>query len=116
MAVNPLNKLSKGSGERAAESRYMISLIYYHNDQVDLALQLCEQANKKNSAYPNWLGRGLILQSDILRSQNQPLNARAALQAVMDYFEESNELHGIAKKKLEELDSQLNQKNKLTDE
>lgn len=116
LAVNPLNKLSKGSGERAAESRYLISLIYYHNNQVDLALQLCEQANKKNSAYPNWLGRGLILQSDILRSQNQPLNARAALQAVMDYFEESNELHGIAKKKLEELDSQLNQKNKLTDE
>lgn len=43
-------------------------------------------ASAKNSAYPYWVAKGLILLSDISMQKNDIFNAKAALEAVQENF------------------------------
>jgi hypothetical protein len=59
------------------------------------------------------VAKGLILYSDILVEIDDLFNARAALEAVIEHFNDSNELLSIALAKREALDEIVNERNKL---
>ena len=114
LAVNHYNFVTKHSSSKmAAESRYYLAEIYYNQKQYSLAEKICDKANKLNTNYPFWVAKGLILYSDILVEIDDLFNARAALEAVIEHFNDSNELLSIALAKREALDEIVNERNKL---
>jgi len=102
-ALRHLNKVIKQNRNSnwAAEARYLIAKIYYHRNEAHLAKKLIKEANIKNSAYPYWVAKGLILVSDIFVTQKDLFNARAALEAVKENYQEDK---GI----LKEVSTKLN--------
>lgn len=116
MAIDDLDfVIANSAGEMAAESRFLVARTYFRNDELTLAEKICDQANKMNVGHPYWVARGLILYSDILRASDDLYNARAALEAVITNAHDFPELVEIAQQKMNELDKQLNQENKLND-
>jgi len=87
----------------AAESRYKIAKIYFLQNEIELAGELARSAVQDNSNYPIWVARSLILLADILVLQGDNFNARAALAAVVEHFDEDPDLVKEAKGKLERL-------------
>lgn len=85
----------------AAESRYMIARIYYNRNELGLAEELCQNANRQNSAYPYWVAKSLLLLSDILVKKDDLFNARAALEATIENYQEDQQILKEARQKLE---------------
>ena len=103
-ALNAFNEVSRLSDdERSAEARYQIAKIYYVQKEYELAEELSRESYKESSAYPYWVARSLILLSDILVKQDDIFNAKAALEAVIENFGESEELLDEANQKLEKI-------------
>ncbi len=111
-ALRHLNKVIKQNKNSnwAAEARYLISKIYYHRNELSLAKKMIQEANIKNSAYPYWVAKGLILMSDIFVAKKDLFNARAALEAVLENYKEDKGIINQVKSKLEKL-TQLEEKN-----
>jgi TolA-binding protein len=85
----------------AAESRYTIARIYFEREELGIAEELCQNANRQNSAYPYWVAKSLILLSDILVKKEDLFNARAALEATIENYQEDKEILTEARQKLE---------------
>ena len=111
-ALRHLNKVIKQNRNSnwAAEARYLISKIYYHRNELSLVKKMIQDANVKNSAYPYWVAKGLILMSDIFVGQKDLFNARAALEAVLENYKEDKGILKEVKSKLENV-AQLEEKN-----
>lgn len=88
------------SNNQAAESRYLLAEISFNNKNYDQAEVQCNYANEKNGNYPYWIARSLILMSDIYYSREDLLNARAAIEAVIENFTEDNSIVIMANEKL----------------
>ena len=88
------------TNNQAAESRYMKAKIFYENNEMDLAEVAINNANDKNSAYPTWVAKGLLLLSDIYIKNGDLFNARAATEAVVENFSSDKTLLAEANKKL----------------
>lgn len=88
------------SNNQAAESRYMLAKISYDQNQLDQAAQQVESANSKNAAYPYWIAKSLLLMSDIFSQREDLLNARAAVEAVLENFKDDAALVEEANAKL----------------
>lgn len=97
----------------AAESRYQISAIYYKKSELDLTETYSEQAIHKNSSYPYWVAKNLILLSDVLRDKGDLFNARAALEAVIENYDKDPGIRSEAKSKLTLIESLENQSNRI---
>jgi len=109
-ALNAFNEVIRLSeGERTAEAKYLIAKIYYLQNEYDLAEKLSRDAYKESSAYPYWVAKSLILLSDILVKEGDVFNAKAALEAVIENFGESEEI-------LEEANTKLNKIKELENE
>ena len=89
-AFNQVAQLS--SNNQAAEARYMLAKISYEQGDATTAAQQVETANSKNAAYPYWIAKSLLLMSDIYVQQGDLLNARAAVEAVMENFKDDETL------------------------
>ncbi|MBC7886188.1 MAG: tetratricopeptide repeat protein [Saprospiraceae bacterium] len=98
------------NNNQAAESRYLIAEIYFKQNKIDQAEIQCNTANDKNTLYPYWIAKSLILMSDIYVLKNDLFNARAALEAVIENFQDNEELTSEAQSKLKLIES-LEQKN-----
>lgn len=85
---------------QAAESAYMLAYIRYQQGRLAEANQLAQAANTKNTAYPYWIAKSLILISDIYRDQEDLLNARAAIEAVVENFTSDEEIIAEAQQRL----------------
>ncbi|MEM1323001.1 MAG: tetratricopeptide repeat protein [Bacteroidota bacterium] len=103
-AFNEVTKLS--DNEQTAEARYQIAYIYYLRRDLDVAQQLCLNANKESSNYPYWIAKSVILLADILAEKGDLFNAQAALEGLIENYDEDQELVNIAKAKLEKIKSQ----------
>jgi len=101
-ALRHLNKVVRQNRNSnwAAEARYLIAKIYHNRNESKLAKKMIKDANIKNSAYPYWVAKGLILTSDIFVSQNDLFNARAALEAVAENYKEDKGILNEVKAKL----------------
>jgi len=92
------------TNEQAAESRFKISDIYYKQQQIDLAESFAQKALDLNAAYPFWRAKTILLLADIYRDKGDFLSARAALNAVLQYYTEDADITTVAEAKLRRLD------------
>lgn len=91
------------TNNQGAESRYMSAKIFYENKEMELAEVAINNANEKNSAYPNWVAKGLLLLSDIYINKDDLFNARAATEAVVENFSSDKDLLAEANEKLSKI-------------
>ena len=100
-------------GEIAAESRYLIAEIFYLKGDIELARDICMKAHKESAGQEYWIAKSIILLSDILSQQNELLNAKAALEAVIESYTDSGELVNTAKSKLTIINTKLEAQSRI---
>ncbi len=108
--------IRNSDNEQTAEARYLVAQIYYQEQDLEVAKQICINANKESSNYPYWVARSVILMSDILVEQEQLLNARAALEAVVENFTQDQGLVREAEIKLIEVNRMIEEGSRLREE
>ena len=110
-AFNEVIRLS--DNEQTAEARYIKALIYYQQRDLDTAQQLTMEANRESSGYPYWVAKSVMLLSDILAEKGDLYNARAALEALLENYNEDPELVAEAQQKLARLNQQIDSGSRL---
>ncbi len=108
-AFNEVIRLS--NDEQTAEARYLVAYIYYVQRDLDVAQQLCLNANRESAGYNYWIAKSVILLADILAEKGDLFNAQAALEGLIENYDEDQELVNIAKAKLEKLKNQSSNNN-----
>ena len=101
------------NNEQAAEARYLTAEIYYRKGQLDQAKQITLNANQESSAYPLWVAKSVLLLGTILYDQNDLYNARAALEALIENYNDDQELVNQAKIKLNQVNLKIEQNSRL---
>jgi tetratricopeptide (TPR) repeat protein len=103
-AIPALNESSANEGAiEAAEARFMIADIYYTQQEYTLASDMARNAVQKNSAHPYWVAKSLILLADISVAQGDILQARAALEAIIENFKADDEIVKMAESRLAQI-------------
>ena len=104
-ALKPLNRLSElASSDKAAEARYLIAKIYWHKQELNIAEEMSRLAIKKNTTYPYWVAKSILLLSDILIAKENYFSAKAGLEAILEHFSEDDSITDEARKKLKNLE------------
>ena len=113
-SISSLTEVIKLSdNEQTAEARYLMASIYYEQNDIETAESLAGEAIQKNSNYHYWIAKCLILDSDIKVAKGDLLNAKAALEAVVENFSEDEELLAEANRKLEAIKKKEAQQNRI---
>lgn len=100
-AISAFNQTIKlVDDEKAAESRYQIAYAYYMQRDMQTARELSLNASRENSGYPYWVAKSVILLSDVLAEQGDLFNAKAALEGLLENYDEDPELVKEAQDKL----------------
>lgn len=99
--------------EQTAEARYLIADIYYRQRNLDQAQNLLLGANQESSAYPFWVAKSVLLLSDVLRERGDLYNARAALEALLENYQDDQKLLEEARRKLGQINREIDQSSKL---
>jgi len=116
-ALPAFNEVTKNAdNEQAAEARYLIAYMYYMRRDLDIAQQLCMNANQESSEYPYWVAKSVILLADVLAEKGDMFNAQAALEGLIEFYDEDQELVNIAKAKLKKLQDQEAANSRLINE
>ena len=105
--------IANSDNEQTAEARYLKAYVYYLRRDLETAQTLLINANKESSAYPYWVAKSVILLSDVLAEKGDLYNARAALEALLENYNDDQELVNIAQTKLNTINSQINQASRL---
>jgi len=71
------------------------------------------EANRESSGYPYWVAKSVILLSDILRDKRDLYNARAALEALLENYNEDQEIVTEAREKLTRIQAEIDQSSRL---
>lgn len=101
------------TNNQAAESRYMLAMIAYKNGNLSEAETLVNSANEKNTNYPNWIAKSLLLLSDIYLDRDEVLNARASVEAVLENFQSDDDINAIATKQLQKVEAKEAELNRI---
>ena len=116
-ALNSLNAVTKLSdNEQTAESRFLISLIYYKLGELDVSEQLCLNSNKESANYPYWVAKSVLLLSDIFIAKEDLINARAALEALIANYTQAETITAEAQAKLKQVNTMSEKNNRLLKE
>ena len=67
---------------------------------METAEQLAQESMEANGEYPYWVAKSLILTADILTEKGDYFNAKAALEAVIENFQDDQEILDEANNKL----------------
>jgi len=110
-AFNQVIQLS--DNEQTAEARYLKAYIHYQRRELDKAQEITLNANKESSAYPYWVAKSVMLLSDILVEKGDLYNARAALEALLENYQEDPQLVAEARAKLQQLNQQIMESSRL---
>jgi tetratricopeptide (TPR) repeat protein len=100
-AFTQVQQLSNNN--QAAESRYMLAKILFEQGKANESEEAANKANEKNSNYPFWIAKSILLLSDIYIQRGDLLNARAAAEAVVENFKTDEKLVIEATAKLAEI-------------
>jgi tetratricopeptide (TPR) repeat protein len=87
--------------ENAAESKYLYNEVLFVKGEVVQAEVSTLETVSNSTAYPYWVAKNLILYGDIMLDRLDLFNARAALEAVLENFPESDELTSQAQTRLD---------------
>ncbi len=102
-----------GNDEQTAEARYIDALIDYKKRNLDVALGKADKASQNNS-FVFWAAKCVILQADIFAEKNDLINARAALESIIDGVKEFPEIVAEAKQKLANLEKKEQTKSRIS--
>ncbi|MGB3802074.1 MAG: tetratricopeptide repeat protein, partial [Lewinella sp.] len=105
--------INNSDDERTAEARFLRASSIYQQGDLDRAQQLALDANRESSGYPYWVAKTVILLSDVLRDKQDLYNARAALEALLENYEEDPQLVAEAREKLARLEGEINAGSRL---
>lgn len=86
----------------AAEANYRIAEIEYGRGNLDKAEAQCNVTNSESSGYPYWIAKSLLLMGDIYMDRDDLFNARAAIEAVVENFDDAS-IKAEAQAKLDRL-------------
>lgn len=93
--------------EQTAEARYLIAHIHYLNRDLDAAKKRCLDNNQDNSGYPYWVGKSLLLLSDVFAEQGDLFSARVVLESLIENYESTtDDILPTARQKLDVLNKQ----------
>ncbi len=107
-ALQHLRKVTElSNNNQSAESSYLVAKILYDNGSKDEAEVQAFNTTKSGSAYPLWVAKSIILIGDIYVDKDDDLNASAAYESIVENFKENIELVEIAKKKLKDLNTEI---------
>ena len=114
-AMSSFNKVLQFSdNEQTAEARYLIAEIHYFNRDLDKAKKRCLDNNNESSGYPFWVGKSLLLLSDVFAEQGDLFSAKTVLEALIQNYEnKTDEIIPTARKKLETLKQQEAAKSRI---
>lgn len=123
-AMQSFNKvLQMSDNELTAEARYLIAEVHYQKRDLEKAKKRCLDNNNDNSNYPYWVGKSLLLLSDVFAEQDDLFSARTVLEALIENYEDkTDDIIPTAKKKLGDLNkassgsSRLDKTNNFMDE
>ncbi|MEZ4985484.1 MAG: tetratricopeptide repeat protein [Saprospiraceae bacterium] len=110
-AFNETIRLS--DNEQTAEARYLRAFIYYQRRDLNTAKELTLAANRESSGYPYWVAKCVILLSDIFVEQGDLYNGRAALEALLDNYNEDQAVVAEARQKLNRVNNMINSGSRL---
>ena len=88
-------------------------MIYYQRRDLARAQELTLAANRESSGYPYWVAKSVILLSDIFVEQGDLYNGRAALEALLENYNEDPVVVQEARDKLARVNSLINQGSRL---
>ncbi len=86
--------------EARYEARYLRNRILFVAEEVELAEEITLESISNSTTYPFWVAKNLLLYAEIMILQGDLFNARAAIEAVIENFRESEELQAEAKAQL----------------
>lgn len=116
-AIPYLEKVSATlDNEAGAEARYLTAESYFQLKNLDKAEEICINSNKESAGFDYWIARSVILLSDINVEKGDLLNARAALEAVIDNYSTDKELVNMAQNRLNQLEKKEQLKNRIKSE
>ncbi|MCB0697421.1 MAG: tetratricopeptide repeat protein, partial [Chitinophagaceae bacterium] len=105
---------TSGNGAIAAEARYNIANIYYHQNKLKEAEEAAGNTIQQSGGHEYWVVRSYLLLSDILVKQKDYFNAKATLQSIVKNCK-IPELKAEANAKLKEVKQLENKKSKLSE-
>jgi TolA-binding protein len=106
--------IKNSDNEQTAEARYLVAHIYYQQRNLDKAKDQCLKNNNESASYPYWVGKSLLLLSDVFAEQNDLFSARTVLEALIEnYSNKTDEIIPTARQKLQLINQQSAGKNRL---
>ncbi|MCC6723304.1 MAG: tetratricopeptide repeat protein [Saprospiraceae bacterium] len=114
-AMQAFNKVLQNSdNELTAEARYLIAEIHYQKRDLEKAKKRCLDNNNDNSNYPYWVGKSLLLLSDVFAEQDDLFSAKTVLEALIEnYDDKTDDIIPTAKKKLDALNKASSGSNRI---
>ncbi len=113
-AISYLEKVGIAlDNETGAEARYLSAESYFELKKLDKAEEICINSNKESIGFDYWIARSVILLSDINVERGDLLNARAALEAVIDNYSNNKELVNMAQNRLNQLEKKEQSNNRI---
>ncbi len=104
------------NNNQAAESRYMLAKIALDKNDLVGAENKANAANEKNKNYPSWIAKSILLLSDVYVAKGDLLNARAAVEAIIENFSSNEALLKEAKTKLNIIEQKESASNRIKTE
>ena len=105
--------IANSDNVQTAEARYLVANIFYLRREYDRAEQIILQSNSESRNYPDWVARSVILLADIYRDKNDLYNARAALEALIDNYNNDPAIVAEAQRKLVVINNEINAGSRL---
>lgn len=97
-----INTLNTARDEYGAEARYRLGEIFFLTKQHDQCYKTLVGIDSDFSAYEEWVGKAFLLLADNFVAMNNPFQAKATLQSLIDKFPLAN-IKEAAKDKLKKI-------------
>ncbi|NCG30637.1 MAG: tetratricopeptide repeat protein [Bacteroidetes bacterium] len=89
-----------GSPSQAAEATYLMTKMEFDSDMLDTSEVMVFSLVEAYQSESFWLGKGLLLLSDIYMTRGDLFQAKATLQNIVDNYEEEDEVKAEAEEKI----------------
>ena len=103
-----------GSGNSyTAEARYLKGQLLFVQGKYELSEKVARQSIVDSKAYPYWVAKSLMLLSDLFVQQNDFLQAKAALEAIIENYTQDEDITAEAESRLEQVLLQEEESNRV---
>lgn len=99
-ATKPLTLSAKGRNIDAAESRYLLADIQYHNKNYKASKKILFDLVKELSNYDYWVAKSFVLLADNYTAEGDIFQARSTLVSIIRNYKPNDEVKNAAEQKL----------------